>query len=513
MDKTDLLASLIYTGKLIRAGSYNSAIERLEEMRKCYPDNVDILKQLAESYNSLGDPDRRVEFFESVKHLDRPEFLESLAMAYINLNDIKKARNVLETALSIDPENYRLWLTMGRIKELFGDLEGALSAYKKSYKLSLQDQVVSIYLAGIHGKMGNYSMALKIYEKILRQNPDNPHARAGLEICRTLDGLNGVAGKENVLNLVSKEDYNRDFANALIVSLSAVANADEHLALSEINLMSMALRPFMKLLPGNIEEELTKKYRIQEVTKHIKKLPDFAKVLIYQLACELASVDKKLTGSEMKVLARLSEILELSLNEADAILRRTRPITWLVLEREMRHYRKTLDMSDLELLLFNWERYWKQFWEQDPLTLDELMDYLEKAKKHIEILERGDTKVYRFKNILKIFELQCRIKKRVFRHGIIIGNTILSSKDIEKIILRLYKHDLNKAMSRKVMEMFLINRLVLALQQFCELFPSESWLEPQLRPSEIEIIIYSTDRAVEIGKDVGLLKRNYSDPS
>ncbi|MCD4783229.1 MAG: tetratricopeptide repeat protein [Candidatus Eremiobacteraeota bacterium] len=506
MDKNGMVESLVYTGKLIRMGNYNEAIERLEKLRKDHPDNVDVLKQLAESYDSLGDPDRKVEFFESVKHLNRPEFLESLAMSYINLNDIEKARDVLETALSIDQENYRLWLNMGRIKELFGDLEGALLSYKKSYVLSLQDQVVSIYLAGIHGKMGNYSKALKIYEKVLRQNPDNPHARAGLEICKTLDGLNDVSGRENVLNLVLKEEYNKDFANALMVALSAIANADDHLAVSEINLISMALRPFMKLLPGNVEEELAKKYRVQEVTEHLKELPDFTKLLIYQLSCELASVDKKLTGSEMQVLARLSEILELSLNEADAILRRTRPITWLVLEREMRYYRKTLDMGDLELLLFNWERYWRQFWEQDPLTLDELMNYLEKAKNYIEILERGDTRVYRFKDILEIFELQCRIKKRVFRHGIIIGNTVLSSEDIEKMILKLYKHDLNKAMSRKVTEMFLINRLVLALQQFCELFPSESWIEPQLRPSEIEIIIDKTERAVEVGKDVGLLK-------
>jgi len=505
MDKTDLLLLLVYTGKLIRAGNYNEAIERLEELRKHYPDNIDILKQLADSYNSLGDPGKRVEFFESVKHLNRTGFLESLAMAYLNLNDIEKSRDVLEKALSIDPDNYRTWLNIGRIKELSGDLEGALTAYEKSYDLSLQDQVVAIYLAGIHGKMGNYSKALKIYEKVLRQNPDNPHARAGMEICKTLDGLNGIAGKANVLSLVSKEDYNKDFAKALMVALSAVANADKHLAISEINLISMALKPFMNLLPGNFEEELTKKYKVDEIRKYLKKLPTFSKVLIYQLACELASVDKKLTGSELQVLARLSEILELSLNDADAILRRTRPITWLVLEREMRHYRKTLNMLDLELLIFNWERYWRQFWEQDPLTLDELMDFLYKAKNHLEILDRGTIRVYRFKNILEIFELQCRIKKRVFRHGIIIGNTILSSEDIEKIILRLYKHELNQAMSRKVTEMFIINRLVLALQQFCELFPTESWIEPQLRPSEIEIIIDRTDRAVEVGKEVGLL--------
>lgn len=65
-----------------------------------------------------------------------PEARYALAAALLNAGELQQAISEFETAVSLRPRDYVLWLELGRVRDQSGDAEGALTAFKEATRLA-----------------------------------------------------------------------------------------------------------------------------------------------------------------------------------------------------------------------------------------------------------------------------------------------------------------------------------------------------------------------------------------
>lgn len=108
--------------------------------------------------------------------------LHGLAFYYEEIEkDKNKAIEIYEKCLKIDPNNYRIYRSLGiRYREL-GMIDKAFAMFKKSIKLNPQYEDGLHSLGISYGLQKMYDQALPIYQKLLKINPNNPTYRKTIE--------------------------------------------------------------------------------------------------------------------------------------------------------------------------------------------------------------------------------------------------------------------------------------------------------------------------------------------
>jgi Flp pilus assembly protein TadD len=71
----------------VQSGQYDKAIERLEELEKINPENIQGQLLLGVAYMNKGDKAKAKQQFEKVKKLDKDPSVQATADSY--LNDLK----------------------------------------------------------------------------------------------------------------------------------------------------------------------------------------------------------------------------------------------------------------------------------------------------------------------------------------------------------------------------------------------------------------------------------------
>lgn len=501
-----LEASIGYSQSLVQIGDYNRAIQVLLQERSYFPDNLDLLTRLGELYNSFGTQEMKIRYYESLRYLKHPEFLASLGEAYGAVKDFPHAVECLKESLKINSNDYRSWLALGKCYESYGDLEQALEAYERADKLSCSDPDTLLQLAGVYGKMGYMEKAKIIYEDILKRNPRNRQAISGLKMCRSLFEDKEYDAEEGILAAISRTEYRESFARALAVSMSLVANADRVLTPEEFNFFRLRLRPFKEILPENLDEILTEPGSIDDLYPHLEGIPPSDRIFLFKLVCELAGIDRHLPPEEEEALEKVKVALEIPEKVIEVILMRTIPVTWQSLCARVMEFRKVPDPSNLETLLYNWERYWDEYRKNDSISLEKMMNLLHQVYAILEINYRTSSMLYRFGGISETFDLQMKIKKEVFGGGTVIFNAALSGLDFDRIAITLFSRG-KKEEALRLASMILINRLILALEHFCSLEPVDTWTRPFKIPNEMEMIVFRPKSALGVAKKTGLFDK------
>ena len=72
-----------------------------------------------------------VEHYAEVRH----EIFVNMASAYNALGDAVRARDCLQSALSLNPDNPEMWTSLGILAQKTGDVETAVRAYSQAVKL------------------------------------------------------------------------------------------------------------------------------------------------------------------------------------------------------------------------------------------------------------------------------------------------------------------------------------------------------------------------------------------
>ncbi len=142
---------------------YNQAIPVLRRAVELRPDQTMTQYFLGLSLSETGDWEGALPSFKAASER-APKWAAlhfSLASAYARLNRPADARKELETTVTLDPDNFRANLVLGRMLTLQGKPAEGLPNLKKAVKLQPNSPDAHGFLADAYGRMGQMAMARK----------------------------------------------------------------------------------------------------------------------------------------------------------------------------------------------------------------------------------------------------------------------------------------------------------------------------------------------------------------
>lgn len=185
----------------------NKAKEYFEKSTKLKPDNAVAYNNLGVIYNELGELKKAKKNFEYAIKLksDYAEAYTNISNVYLKLDEITKVKETLKYAIKIDPNYFRAYTSLcilylgleepekakefiekaikiepnsglnfvclGNYYENNQEYEKAELAYKKG--IELKECQGEFALGTLHLNLGDYEKAEKIFENIIKSNPQN----------------------------------------------------------------------------------------------------------------------------------------------------------------------------------------------------------------------------------------------------------------------------------------------------------------------------------------------------
>ena len=173
----------------ISLGDTVSALEILKEAYTAYPDTVNVIANVADTYVQLGQIDEGIAFMEEVieKNPNIPESYYWLGRLLINKEEVEsidKAIEAYKKAAELDPSIYYVWYDMGYIYYLQGADFFERSNEEKD--TPTRDKLIEL------GKE-KYQTAIPILEKAYELNDENETVKF-----ETLDLLQRIYYKEEM---------------------------------------------------------------------------------------------------------------------------------------------------------------------------------------------------------------------------------------------------------------------------------------------------------------------------
>jgi tetratricopeptide (TPR) repeat protein len=101
----------------------------------------------------------------------------------------KEAAAEYQKAVAKEPANVRFWILLGQAKERSGDSEGALEAYSKAHKLAPNQVDAAMLIGHLYDTLNRPAEALKIYQDVLKLEPNDPYALNNIAFHQAEEGL------------------------------------------------------------------------------------------------------------------------------------------------------------------------------------------------------------------------------------------------------------------------------------------------------------------------------------
>lgn len=146
------------------------------------PDDTDALYRLGLAYLGLNEPKKALQPLETLVKKD-PESIDAkllLARAYRTANDTDKAKTLLDTAITSMPDVAALLSERAQLARQLEDLETAVKHYKRAIELIPKDPQLYFNLAETLQKSSRLDEAIAAYKKALELAPDLTAARVNL---------------------------------------------------------------------------------------------------------------------------------------------------------------------------------------------------------------------------------------------------------------------------------------------------------------------------------------------
>lgn len=182
-DNFDLLLQL---GKLYcRAGRFAEAVQVLHKGEQVGPGGVRDISHgavhrfLGEAYQGLGKNDLAMACLQrAARHNPRDAAaLSMLGELYFQERQGDEiALSLCRQAVELADDDWRHWSRLGSVLLGQGDGDGALPAIRKALSLSGKNSRLLAQLAAVYEKRGRTGLAAKVYDRILRLEPQNAEA-------------------------------------------------------------------------------------------------------------------------------------------------------------------------------------------------------------------------------------------------------------------------------------------------------------------------------------------------
>ncbi len=175
---------------LIAMGKKEQAGVQLEKILENSPEDNRARLELAGIFENLGKTDKAVEILEQ-NIIDDPQDNHSrltLGYLYFRHERFEEARAHLENHVAQEPDSYSGSVMLAKLYRTMGEVELAKGMYEKVLDLNWSF-LQALDAAEFYEQIREYEKAVKLYKKLLEEEPDNETCR------RKLAGLYMILGK------------------------------------------------------------------------------------------------------------------------------------------------------------------------------------------------------------------------------------------------------------------------------------------------------------------------------
>ncbi len=160
---------------LNQAKREQEAFELLQKATQNWPGSVELIYDYAMSAERVGKLDvMEAELRKTIKL--KPDFAaayNALGYSFADRNiKLQEAKNLIETALQIQPDDHYMLDSLGWVHYRLGNLEKAAENLRKAYGVQA-DPEIAAHLGEVLWKQGKYEEAKKIWASALKEHPEN----------------------------------------------------------------------------------------------------------------------------------------------------------------------------------------------------------------------------------------------------------------------------------------------------------------------------------------------------
>ncbi len=185
-------------------GDYEAAAEYLERALSISPQATRLHQPLAMAYRGMGEVDRarahlgqvgegtepiRDELLDRMQRQSRsPQFYLELALTRAEAGDLSGARQLLGTALQLDPDDALVMENYGEVVARQGDLDEARAAFQRLVELRPDSAQPLILLGQVEELQGRLAEAGEAYRAALERESGHLPAEEGLAFLKLAEG-------------------------------------------------------------------------------------------------------------------------------------------------------------------------------------------------------------------------------------------------------------------------------------------------------------------------------------
>lgn len=239
----------------LKAGVQAHVRGNLSAAESAYKAVLTVDDKNATAHNNLGFIyGQKSEWENAINHLQtateiKPDYataLSNLGQIYFSIGEQTKGIELLEKAVQMDDQDVQNWHNLARISLLVGNFQTAEYAWWRAHNLQPQNRTYSVNLGIAIAAQHRFADAEKIYQAVLKMEPNHFNALLQLGICWLL--MKNYGNAKNAL------------LNAYVINQQD-ASVLRHLSLVELSLgdKKMAARYLQKLLqlfPNDHESRL-----------------------------------------------------------------------------------------------------------------------------------------------------------------------------------------------------------------------------------------------------------------
>jgi tetratricopeptide (TPR) repeat protein len=239
----------------LKAGVQAHVRGNLSAAESAYKAVLSIDEKNATAHNNLGFVyGQKSEWKNAINHLQtateiKPDYataLSNLGQIYFSIGEKEKGIELLERAVQIDDQDAQNWHNLARISLLVSKFQTAEYAWWRAHNLQPQRTDYSVNLGIAIAAQHRFADAEKIYQAVLRVDPNHFNALLQLGICWLLMKNYGNA-KNALLNayVINQQDA------SVLRHLSLV-----ELSLGDKKMASRYLQKLLQLFPDDHESRL-----------------------------------------------------------------------------------------------------------------------------------------------------------------------------------------------------------------------------------------------------------------
>ncbi|SHG60336.1 pentatricopeptide repeat domain-containing protein (PPR motif) [Cognatiyoonia sediminum] len=162
--------------KLLDRGRDHDALSRAARLSRKYPDNLFVLNIIASAYGKLGEHDKAIRVFESIRSRDPeiPQLHHNLAISFFRTGRLNEATTAMKEAVRLDPLNTTLQSNLGAMYLVGSDVMGARDAFAAAAQLAPDSPDAQWNFERMERAARNLRKAALIVEDALHENPNDP---------------------------------------------------------------------------------------------------------------------------------------------------------------------------------------------------------------------------------------------------------------------------------------------------------------------------------------------------